>query len=202
MWGEMMKISELIKLEPTDENIERLLYRGLICPDEKADVIMVLGSRKACDYRVPAAAELYFSGRAQRILLCGGKVQETSFGVMPEWESMYRAARQLGVPEEALLTERRSITTAENFTLAELVLKEHISGRRAYLVTTAYHMRRALLIGKKQLQGWDLLPCPVQKGSAAKENWYKTDKGRQTVLDEWGKFGYYIRVGLMDDEEI
>ena len=90
------------------------------------------------------------------------------------------------------------MNTAENFSCSENLLREVLSdGGRIILVTTAYHMRRALLTAEKILPQYEFISCPVQKGSATKENWYKTDKGRRTVLDEWGKLRYYIRAGIL-----
>lgn len=198
-----MKLSELLNESPTDENIQRLLYSGLDYDGSSAGAIMVLGSRKACDYRVPEAARLYSEGRALVMLLSGGKVQETSLGEIPECESMERAAVALGVPRESIITERESMNTADNFMYSEALLREILpEGGNIILVTTAYHMRRALLMANKMLPQYRFITCPVQKGSATKENWYKTEKGRLTVLDEWRKLSYYIRVGIFEDTEI
>lgn len=41
------------------EIVDKLLFEGLDYKGETADVIIVLGSRKACDYRVPLAAKLF-----------------------------------------------------------------------------------------------------------------------------------------------
>lgn len=198
-----MRISELIAMPPTDELIRRLLFDDLDYDGSAADLIMVPGSLKACDYRVPEAVSLFKEGKAHKILLCGGKVQRTSFGELPEWESMVQAALSEGVPHEKLLTETRSMTTAENFLFGgEVIARELPECKRIILVTTAYHMRRALLMAQKLLPQYGFVPCPVQKGSAARDNWDKSEKGRQTVLDEWGKFGYYIKEGLIEDGEI
>ena len=198
-----MKLSELLKDDPTEENIQRLLYSGLDYDGSTAGAIRVLGSRKACDYRVPEAARLYSEGRAPVMLLSGGKVQDTSLGEMPECESMERAAVALGVPQENIITERKSMNTADNFMYSEALLKDILpEGGKIILVTTAYHMRRALLMANKMLPQYRFITCPVQKGSATKENWYKTEKGRLTVLDDWRKLSYYIRVGIFEDTEI
>ena len=53
-----MKASQLTKENITPEIVDKLLFEGLDYKGETADVIIVLGSRKACDYRVPLAAKL------------------------------------------------------------------------------------------------------------------------------------------------
>ena len=50
-----MKASQLTKENITPEIVDKLLFEGLDYKGETADVIIVLGSRKACDYRVPKA---------------------------------------------------------------------------------------------------------------------------------------------------
>lgn len=54
-----MKASQLTKENITPEIVDKLLFEGLDYKGETADVIIVLGSRKACDYRVPLAAKLF-----------------------------------------------------------------------------------------------------------------------------------------------
>ena len=54
-----MKASQLTKENITPEIVDKLLFEGLNYKGETADVIIVLGSRKACDYRVPLAAKLF-----------------------------------------------------------------------------------------------------------------------------------------------
>lgn len=54
-----MKASQLTKENITPEIVDKLLFQGLDYKGETADVIIVLGSRKACDYRVPLAAKLF-----------------------------------------------------------------------------------------------------------------------------------------------
>ena len=73
-----MKASQLTKENITPEIVDKLLFEGLDYKGETADVIIVLGSRKACDYRVPLAAKLFHKGKAPKLVFCGGKVQKTS----------------------------------------------------------------------------------------------------------------------------
>ena len=87
-----MKASQLTKENITPEIVDKLLFEGLDYKGETADVIIVLGSRKACDYRVPLAAKLFHKGKAPKLVFCGGKVQKTSLGEMAEYKAMLIAA--------------------------------------------------------------------------------------------------------------
>ena len=60
-------------------------------------MILVLGSKKACVYRTPPAVELYFQKRAPKLLLSGGRVQNTPIGIMTEYLSMQKTALNAGV---------------------------------------------------------------------------------------------------------
>lgn len=187
----------------TDTLIDRLLFAGLDYAGQTADLILVPGSRKACDYRVPAAAELYHAGKAGRMLFSGGKVQKTSLGELPEYESMLIAAERLGVPSGDILTETRAMNTPENMRFsAEIIARELPECGRIILVTTAYHTRRALMLAEKIMPQYAFFSCPVQKGSTTCDNWRLTEKGRHTAKEECMKLKKYAQDNLINDMEI
>lgn len=198
-----MRLSE-IDVENLDlETADKILFSHLGECAESADLIMVLGSKKACDYRVPVAARLCNEGRAPYVLFSGGNVQETSFGKMKECEAMILAAQKLGLPTDRIFTEDKSLSTAENMRFAREVIRERLPEcRDIILVTAPYHMRRALMLARKLMGEYEFSPCCAEKGTAVRGKWMLSEKGRKTVLDECAKFGYYIRVGLIDDDLI
>jgi small ligand-binding sensory domain FIST len=108
-----MKASQLTKENITPEIVDKLLFEGLDYKGETADVIIVLGSRKACDYRVPLAAKLFHEGKAPNLIFCGGKVQNTSQGEMEEYKAMLIAAEKCGIPTSAITVETHSLDTVE-----------------------------------------------------------------------------------------
>ena len=71
-------------------------------------------SIKAAKYRVPVAAKAFFSGRSEKIMLCGGKIRNFSSESMAEADNMYKRALELGVPETSLIIEKSSQNTIEN----------------------------------------------------------------------------------------
>jgi len=71
-------------------------------------------------------------------------------------------ARELGVPEDAIVLENQSWDTQDEARL----LKPILGKNRFALVTSAYHMRRSVLIFKRM--GLDPIPAPADfmtKGS-------------------------------------
>lgn len=129
-------------------------------PEElpNADAIVLLGGAtdgesrfgRGADYnhaadRLLVAAELYFAGKAPVILVSGGSLPPER----PEAEVMADTLKALRVPENALLLETASSTTADNAVLsAELLARA--GHRHILLVTSGAHMRRALALFQAQ----------------------------------------------------
>jgi uncharacterized SAM-binding protein YcdF (DUF218 family) len=60
---------------------------------------------------------------------------------------MARVARELGVPEQAILVETASLNTYENFAYSQPLIERH--GGEVWLVTSARHMPRAVAVARK-----------------------------------------------------
>ena len=71
-----MLVSKITEENLTAEIVDRLLFRDLEDTGENVDCIIVLGSIKAANYRVPVAVDAYRAGRANTIMLCGGKLRD------------------------------------------------------------------------------------------------------------------------------
>jgi uncharacterized SAM-binding protein YcdF (DUF218 family) len=120
---------------------------------EPADAIVVLGGglspadrinpesdlNQAAD-RMVMAAKLFHAGKAQKIWLSGGR--HPNF-LTSEAQAMADFLLLLGVPKTAISLEESSRNTRENakFTIDQL---EATGVKKAILVTSALHMRRAL----------------------------------------------------------
>ena len=118
----------------------------------KGDAIVVLGGgiadigrqgdsldMDAAYDRLYHALALYRGGRAPLMVVSGGAAE----GRLSEAEVMDRLLREHGVPETAILRETKSRTTRENgVKTRELLESRGLS--RIILVTSAYHMDRAL----------------------------------------------------------
>jgi len=80
------------------------------------------------------------------ILLSGGRVYSDTGD---EARIAARILRSLGVPEEKILVETRSINTTQNAKFSADILREH-GLTQPLLVTSAFHMNRAMLNFQKQ----------------------------------------------------
>ena len=75
------------------------------------------------------------------ILISGGQVYSDSGA---EAEISARVLKSLGVPEDKILTETKSVNTAQNARYSVAIMREH-NFTKPLLVTSAFHMNRALL---------------------------------------------------------
>jgi vancomycin permeability regulator SanA len=90
--------------------------------------------------RVRAAADLYFSGKVEKLLMSG-----TTFGTYNEPRAMRNFAQELGIPNEAIVQDYGGWRTYDTCYRAL-----HIFGvKEAILVTQNFHLARALYLCNK-----------------------------------------------------
>lgn len=199
-------VSELTKDKITDEIVDKILFDGIEDCNENVDCIIVLGSIKASQYRMPIAAEAYHKKRAPKLLLCGGKVREFQEGKMKESEHMYRRAIELGVKSEDIIVENCSQSTVENMLGALMELQKEFwlnRVKKVLLVTTTYHMRRSLSIARYLFPAHiEVLPCPADDNNTRRDNWMKSNKGRERALAEVINIITCVANGVFPDFEI
>ena len=106
--------------------------------------------------RLGRAIELYDEGWAPRIIISSGFVF-----AFKEAEVMRAVAIERGVPATAIVLETDSANTHQNVTLTDAILRRE-GWRRVLLVSSPYHMRRALLTWRRASPGIDVVPEPVR----------------------------------------
>lgn len=201
-----MLISELTKENLTDEVIGKVLFTGLEDTGEKADCIIVLGSRKASVYRVPVAVKAYQDHRSDKIIMCGGKVRDFPEGPMSEAQNMRNCAESLGVKSEDILMDEYSMNTVENILQALVLLQRNFGLNQVHkvlLVTVSYHMRRSLCIAEYLFPAHiQVIPCPAEDIHTRKDNWMNNPEGRDRALTEVNKIILSVKNGLFPDFEL
>lgn len=201
-----MWVSKITKEDLTNDVIDRLLFEGLNDNGARVDCIIVLGSIKAAEYRVPVAAEAFFSGRSEKILLCGGKIRNFSSGSMAEAYKMYQKALELGIPESSIIIEKSSQNTIENILCSLLELQRSLwlnKVKSVLLVTTAYHMRRSLHIARYLFPPHiSVYPCPADDTTTKRDNWMNTSEGISRVKKEVLNIARCVNSGVIPDFEI
>lgn len=206
-----MWVSNLVEEDLTEEIIDSLLFDGLADTGENVDCIIVLGSIKASQYRVPVAVDAYLKGRANKIMLCGGSVrqfqnEESSQIECTEAEHMYKRVLELGVPAEDIILENTSQNTVENILCALVELQRTFWVNRVnkvLLVTATYRMRRSLAIARYLFPPHiEVLPCPADDTNTNRDNWMNTLKGVARAKGEVLNIIRCVRNGVIPDFEI
>lgn len=132
----------------------------------QADAIVILGGGMATNTnaspyaemmgaadRVWHAARLYHAGKAPVIIPTGRGEELSSLPLLLD----------LGVPRDAIAIEPSARNTEENARFAcDLVKRRREDGTpRILLVTSAWHMRRAMLMFKRYAPGCEVVPAPT-----------------------------------------
>ena len=102
--------------------------------------------------RVWHAARLYKAGKAPLIAPTGRGEQESTVPLL----------RDLGVPESAIVVENKARNTEENARFVEKILEPRNTQntrKRVLLVTSAWHMRRSVLMYRKYAPSLEIIPA-------------------------------------------
>jgi uncharacterized SAM-binding protein YcdF (DUF218 family)/glycosyltransferase involved in cell wall biosynthesis len=105
--------------------------------------------------RMKTAVDLYRGGFAPRIIVSSGYVF-----AFKEAEVMRALAIDSGVPASSIVLETEAANTYQNVAFTRRILDAH-GWRRVLLVSSPYHMRRALLTWRKNAPAIDVVPEPV-----------------------------------------
>lgn len=113
------------------------------------------------------AARLYHRGVAPKIIVSGGSFMPQAGVATTEAEAMRRFLIDLGVPSEAIVSEGKSLNTIQNIRNVQAMVGE---GRVA-LVTSAYHMPRALQIARQAGLDVGAFPTDWRLPAALRPSW-------------------------------
>lgn len=170
---------------------------------EKADLIIVPGNT----WPQPArrAAALYHEGMAPYIVVSGrySKGQQTFEGAacegdrykgayMTEADFLTDVLIREGVPETAVLQERKAEFTLENARYIRRLLEEKkMTVKKALICCQAFHARRCRMYFEYVFQDTDVefLMCPAVTQGISRCSWMESQKGLDTVLGELRRCG-------------
>jgi uncharacterized SAM-binding protein YcdF (DUF218 family) len=199
-----MYISQLNFDELTREQISNLIFTDIEDDYNSGDCILVVGSKTAVHYRLPAAIELYKQGRAKKILFSGGMKFEGS--ELTEAALLKKEALAFGVPGEDIITEETSLNTLENVLASLMVLQREFqlhNINRILVVTNSFHMKRLAMTLKTYMPSWiKFTLCPTHDGVTRQNNWHLSEKGRIRVETEAEKVIKYVKQGSIKDEKL
>ncbi len=128
-----------------------------------ADIILVLGGginkgrylNLVSSHRLLKGAQLYFEGRANKILFSGGIPGKVN---VPEAAVMAQEARRLKIPAGEILLEKKSKNTHEQAVEVKKMADSQ-QWKSILLVTSSSHMKRALMAFENL--GFKIYPAPA-----------------------------------------
>jgi uncharacterized SAM-binding protein YcdF (DUF218 family)/glycosyltransferase involved in cell wall biosynthesis len=141
--------------------------------------------------RVKTAVEMYQAGLAPRMIFVSGYVF-----AFREAEIMRDLAVSLGVPASSIVLETRASNTHEAVLSVRALVRDR-GWNRILLVSSPYHMRRALLVWAKQAPDVNVVPTPV-----AQSQFYAHGRGANVeqvagVIQEYLALAYYRHKGWL-----
>ncbi|AMR30850.1 hypothetical protein A0256_05140 [Mucilaginibacter sp. PAMC 26640] len=137
--------------------------------------------------RYVQATKLLANHTITHLLMTGGNGSLTPDG-FSEGAFVKGELKKMGFPDSSILIESKARNTFENAALSHAILKKTGLKPPYLLVTSGFHMRRALMVFKKE--GLEVVPFPCD---------YKTYKGLFSVFDllpaseTYGNWNLYIK---------
>jgi uncharacterized SAM-binding protein YcdF (DUF218 family)/glycosyltransferase involved in cell wall biosynthesis len=161
-------------------------------PPRRVDAIVVFGggvgesgqAGGGYQERVVAAVDLYRAGYAPAIVFSSG----FTFA-MREAEVMRDLAIVNGIPAGAITLEDHAADTHENVAFTNAILQRH-GWRSILLVSSPYHMRRALLTWRAAAPDVSVVPIPVS------QSLFYSHSGGASLMQMGGILHEYVAIAL------
>lgn len=188
-------LTEYILNNPNDQKAIGPVYDYLAEEDglEKSDLIFVFGTKS--NARIEKAVELFKLGYAPKLLV-SGKSPIYKEEDVTEGEIYKRFAIEKGVPENAIIVEKQSISIPDNIKSSlNLMDKLGFSFNSVILVNSAFAQRRGWCHFKKFTP--DTISIyrsnAISNEKLSRENWYKDQESIKVILNEFIK----MKVGVI-----
>lgn len=183
--------SDLVKniLHTERQNLFDAVYDYLSEADtlQKADIIFVFGSKSTL--RIERAVELYKQGYAPKIMISGKGPFYEQKETLSEAEKLGQYAIDHGVPQEALILEKESITIPDNVKRSlNLLEKKSIPHESIILVNSPFSQRRGWAHFSKMSEvGTTLIRVNARTvyRQFSKDGWYKDEVGVKVIVKEF-----------------
>ena len=155
---------------------------------QPSDLIFVFGGKTPS--RPEVAAKLYKQGLAAAVWMSGGNAIYAQDSSRPEADIYREIAVDNGVPQDAISTERTSVTVPDNVRVSlNLFDTQGRDIKSLIIVNSPYTQRRGWAIFKKHLSD-DIVIYRVNcstKPEFTCDNWYKQENTLRVVLNEFMK---------------
>lgn len=151
------------------------------------DAVFVVGGSLADAAQI--GADLYKKGYCEKILIGGKYSVKGKPSRLAEYNTEFDFYKDIliknGVSETDIYGEARSGYTKQNAEFAKQVADENnFDIKSAIIVCKSFHARRCLLFYQMYFPNVDFKVITFDGFDVSKDNWYKTDYGKQRVLGE------------------
>jgi uncharacterized SAM-binding protein YcdF (DUF218 family) len=141
-WWEM----DYILIDDLENYDIAIILTGVTSDQEPRDRV---NYRKGAD-RVLHPIHLYKIGKIKKILVTGGSGLVINKNEDVESENLKKTLLLAGIPETDIILEPKAKNTHENAQFSADILNKNFPNQRYLLVTSAFHMRRALACFQKE----------------------------------------------------
>ena len=168
-----------------------LLLEGPQRPLDRSDAIIVISGDEGLA-RFREGVRLYRAGWAPTLILSGAARE----GDDSNAAAMQRLAISEGVPPWAILADHEAEDTYGNAVYTRALMREH-GLRSAILVTSPYHLHRAVLTfeGVYRGSGIRIIGRSAPDGDWRKMSWWTRPDTRELTIRELEKLGYVAITG-------
>jgi uncharacterized SAM-binding protein YcdF (DUF218 family) len=142
--------------------------------------------------RAESAISLYKNGWSDEIIFSGAADDKTG---PSNAAVMKQLAIEAGIPSESIYIDENSETTRQNAENVQMIFAE-LSVRKAILVTSGYHQRRASLEFNKRTQNVVILNHPVKTDKDWSFWWWATPGGWWLASSELVKIAMFYITGV------
>jgi uncharacterized SAM-binding protein YcdF (DUF218 family)/glycosyltransferase involved in cell wall biosynthesis len=141
--------------------------------------------------RLRTAIDLYKAGHAPVMILSSGFVYS-----FHEAEVMRALAIDQGIPPSQIVLEEHATNTYENVKFVDAILRDH-RWQRVLLVSSPYHMRRALMVWRKVAPDVTVIATPPERTQFYDHAYGATLEQVRGILQEYVAIGAYWRRGWL-----
>jgi hypothetical protein len=165
---------------------------------QKSDIIFVFGGKDI--NRIKKGIELYKLGFAPKILVSGRSPFYVEAYGISEAERFKDRAIKSGIPEEAILIENQSVNISDNIKRSlDLLDEKQIPYKSIIQVIAWYAQRRAWgTLMRYSVNGTEsqMVNPESSDPELTRDNWYKTKKGIEIVINEFFKMRPVFAIDL------
>jgi uncharacterized SAM-binding protein YcdF (DUF218 family) len=168
---------------------------------QKADAIVVLMGN--VPERIPEAVDLYKSGYAPRLIF-PDDYEENPPEELPDGSLLHNDAAKarhlsshFNIPDSVIvIVKGPALNTQAEAEIMAIYLADHPETDTIILVSSSYHMRRALIIFRNEFASKGLeitiISIPSRYTAFDPEKWWQTTGDRRTVFYEYLKIAYNL----------